>query len=59
MHAVLDVKHAAAWNGEVLATLVAEDPRNALPIAEGALMRLCAGARSFARYRCELDVPAG
>ena len=57
VHAVLDLKHAAAWNREVIGPLVAEDPRNARAIAEGALMRLCAGARSFARYRCELAVP--
>lgn len=54
LHATLDVKHSQAWNQEVLATLVAEEPRAARAIAEGALMRLCAGARSFERYRREL-----
>jgi len=51
VHAVIDRKHAAAWNAEVIEPLVRADPRNARPIAEGALMRLRAGARSFARYR--------
>lgn len=56
LHATLDVQHSAAWNREVLAPLVAEDPRRARAIAEGALMRLRAGARCFARYRRELVV---
>lgn len=54
LHATLDIKHSEAWNEEVLKPLVRDDPRLALPIAEGALMRLNAGARSFARYRHEL-----
>src|ERR1019366_609211 len=53
LHAVLDVKHATAWNREVLHTLVAEDPRRAHPIAEGALIRLWHGQRCFIRYRSE------
>ena len=56
LHATLDVKHSLAWNREVLASLVAADPRVAAPIAEGALLRLSAGARCFARYRSELRV---
>ena len=56
LHATLDKKHAAAWNQEVIAPLVADDPtgERAQGIAEGALMRLAAGARCFARYRREL-----
>lgn len=54
LHATLDVKHAAAWQSEVLCSLVEQDPRTARPIAEGALMRLQAGARCFSRYRREL-----
>ena len=34
--------------------LVAEDPRRATAIAEGALIRLSCGARCFERYRAEL-----
>lgn len=56
LHATLDLKHSAAWNREVLAPLVAEDPSRARPIAEGALMRLEAGRRCFERYRAELTV---
>lgn len=51
LHAVLDVKHSAAWNKEIIAPLVERDPSLTRPIAEGALMRLNAGARCFARYR--------
>lgn len=51
LHAVLDVKHSADWNREALRPLVAEDPRRAAAIAEGALMRLLCGERCFARYR--------
>ena len=54
LHATLDIRHSAAWNREVLAPLVAEEPRVARAIAEGALMRLRAGARCFERYRREL-----
>ena len=54
LHAVLDVKHSEAWNREAIAPLVAEDPRRAAAIAEGALIRLYCGARCFERYRAEL-----
>jgi hypothetical protein len=54
LHAVLDVKHSEDWNAKVITPLVAEDPRRATAIAEGALIRLTAGARCFARYRAEL-----
>lgn len=50
LHATLDVKHSIAWNREALMPLVAEDPRRARAIAEGALMRLEAGAKCFVRY---------
>jgi hypothetical protein len=56
LHATLDVQHSAAWNREVLRPLVAREPRAAQAIAEGALMRLRAGARCFARYRRELGL---
>jgi Iron-containing redox enzyme len=55
VHAVLDVKHSEAWNREVLRPLVKEDPRRALAIGEGAVMRLWHGARSFDRYRHEFN----
>ena len=59
LHAVLDVKHAVAWNREVLYTLVAEDPRRAFAIAEGALIRLWHGRRCFIRYRKEFGLSDG
>jgi len=56
VHAVLDVKHSEAWNREVLRPLVAEDPRRARAIGEGAVMRLWHGARTFERYRREFGL---
>jgi hypothetical protein len=56
LHAVLDEKHSDAWNREVLHPLVAEDPRRARAIAEGAVLRLSCGAKCFARYREEFDL---
>lgn len=54
LHAFLDVKHSEAWNQEAIIPLVAEDPRRAVAIAEGALMRLLSGSRCFQRYRRHL-----
>jgi Iron-containing redox enzyme len=54
LHATLDIKHSEEWNKEAIVPLVSEDPRRATAMAEGALMRLEAGARCFARYRREL-----
>jgi hypothetical protein len=54
LHATLDVKHSEAWNAEAIVPAVNEDPRRAMAIAEGALMRLTCGARTFERYRLEL-----
>jgi hypothetical protein len=54
LHATLDIKHSEAWNREVLRPLVAETPEVATALAEGALLRLTAGARCFERYRQEL-----
>jgi hypothetical protein len=59
LHAVLDVKHSEAWNQEVLAPLIAAHPELARPLAEGALLRLTAGARCFERYRRELGLFQG
>jgi len=54
LHATLDIQHADTWNREVLRPLVAADPRCARAFAEGALLRLRAGARCFAAYRAQL-----
>ncbi len=60
LHAVLDVKHSEDWNREAIRPAVAEDPRRATAMAEGALIRLRCGARCFERYRTELwDKGAG
>jgi len=40
----------------VIAPLLSRDPRLGRAIAEGALMRLNAGARCFERYRRELGL---
>ena len=58
LHAGLDVRHSLAWNREVIEPLVAADPGAARPIAEGALLRLNAGARCFDRYRRDLGLDA-
>lgn len=58
LHAVLDVKHSAAWNREVLRSLVADEPRRARAIAEGAVLRLWHGARCFERYRQRFGLSA-
>jgi hypothetical protein len=54
LHAILDVKHSEDWNREALIPLVAEDPRRARALAEGALIRLEAGRRCFEVYRAHL-----
>ncbi len=54
LHAVVDIEHSRRWNAEVLASLVAADPRVAPLLAQGALMRLTAGERCFRRYRAVL-----
>jgi hypothetical protein len=59
LHAILDVKHSACWNREVLRSLVDENPQRAVAIGEGALIRLWHGARCFDCYRRHLgfDTP--
>ena len=51
LHAVLDIKHSAAWNAEAAWPLVKMNPDWAPALAEGALMRLECGAACFRRYR--------
>lgn len=51
LHAVLDIKHSRDWNDEAIHPMVAEDPRRATAMAEGALIRLKCGERCFERYR--------
>lgn len=54
LHAMLEVKHSADWNREVLLPLVTDDPARAIAIAEGALIRLTCNARCFEEYRHRL-----
>ena len=56
LHAILDIKHSAAWNAEAAWPLVAQNPDRAPALAEGALMRLECGAACFRRYREVLGV---
>lgn len=56
LHAVLDVKHSRDWNDEAIVPLVAEDPRRATAMAEGALIRLRCGQRCFERYRAHFGL---
>jgi hypothetical protein len=58
LHSILDVKHSLAWNSEAIHPLVAATPAVASAIAEGALMRLECGRRSFERYRREFGLTA-
>jgi hypothetical protein len=51
LHGRVDAAHARTWNREVIRPLIAANPRLRAPIAEGALMRLNADARCYARYR--------
>ncbi len=51
LHAILDIKHSAAWNAEAAWPLVKLNPEFAPALAEGALMRLECGAACFRRYR--------
>lgn len=56
LHAVVDLAHAQTWRDEVLIPVVTERPEVARFIAEGALMRLQAGARTYERYRREFGL---
>lgn len=54
LHATLDIAHSEAWNEEVLRPLAEERPDCIRALAEGAIMRLMAGARCFDAYRAHL-----
>jgi hypothetical protein len=59
LHAVLDRRHSEEWNKEVIAPLVAQDPRRARCIAEGALLRLSRGKACFDAYSEHFGLSAG
>jgi len=54
LHATLDVEHSRTWNEEVFKPLVADRPECVRSLAEGAVMRLMAGARCYEAYRVHL-----
>ncbi len=54
LHATLDVEHSRTWNEEVFKPLVAERPECVRSLAEGAVMRLMAGAQCYEAYRANL-----
>src|SRR5690606_19047067 len=56
LHSTIDLAHWRGWRDEALIPLLREQPHLAQHIAEGALMRLEAGRRSFARYKRELGI---
>ena len=56
IHSTVDIRHSKDWNREVIASLVDNNPDVAQAIAEGALMRLNAGAQCFERYRREFGI---
>jgi pyrroloquinoline quinone (PQQ) biosynthesis protein C len=56
LHAAVDIVHSTNWNKEVLKPTVEKSPEVGVFIAEGALMRLNAGARTFDRYRAEFGI---
>lgn len=51
LHATLDVEHSRAWNDEVLVPLAQDRPDTIRSLAEGAVMRLLAGASCYDAYR--------
>ena len=56
LHASIDIRHWAGWRKNVLTSVLADHPEVTWCLAEGALMRLRAGARTFDRYRAELGL---
>lgn len=51
LHATLDVEHSRTWNEEVLKPLAELGPEVRRGLAEGAVMRLLAGAATYEAYR--------
>ncbi len=54
LHATLDVEHSRTWNEEVLRPLAKTRPDVIRSLAEGAVMRLMAGAACYDAYRAHL-----
>jgi len=58
LHGTIDVVHWRGWRDNALIPVVTQQPELARSIAEGALMRLNAGARTFERYRRQFGLVA-
>jgi hypothetical protein len=58
LHGTIDVVHWRGWRDNALIPVVRAQPELARHIAEGALMRLAAGARTFERYRRQFGLGA-
>jgi hypothetical protein len=56
LHSTIDVVHWNGWRDEALIPVIAARPDLMAHLAEGALMRLAAGARTFERYRREFGL---
>lgn len=56
LHSTIDVVHWNGWRDEALVPVIAAQPELMPFLAEGALMRLAAGARTFERYRREFGL---
>ncbi|MET0340603.1 MAG: iron-containing redox enzyme family protein [Polyangiales bacterium] len=56
LHGTIDVVHWRGWRDHALIPVLEQQPELAPYLAEGALMRLQAGARTFERYRRELGL---
>ncbi|MEY4513726.1 MAG: hypothetical protein RLZZ450_5848 [Pseudomonadota bacterium] len=56
LHSTIDVVHWNGWRDEALLPVVSAQPELMPWLAEGALMRLAAGARAFERYRREFGL---
>lgn len=54
LHATLDIEHSRTWNAEVLTPLAEARPDCLRSLAEGAVMRLMAGAACYDAYRDHL-----
>ncbi|HEX5660412.1 MAG TPA: iron-containing redox enzyme family protein [Polyangiales bacterium] len=56
LHSTIDVTHWNGWRDHALIPVISAQPELTVHIAEGALMRLEAGARSYTRYKRELGL---
>ncbi len=58
LHATVDIRHWRGWRDNIVEPIVKQSPHVVQAMAEGALLRLNAGARTFDRYRREFGLCA-